>query len=209
MADSEGVPVAQSGQDDAYSARRASPSLTGRELKRQKSRCFSALSLHDEINAASCHLVVGRKAARKSTKSTRADSCLDTGTTQSLPPPAIPTLTAEQAYPIASSDRDSKRLVVVLSNASLETYKSSHPSRGGPKGGEDKYALLNSDEHIGIMRKMNRDISEGNRFVSIWYSLLMRPKLALISPISKSFTVHTSRSVLTSLGAFSACSIHQ
>lgn len=25
---------------------------------------------------------------------------------------------------------------------------------------EDKYSLLNSDEHIGVMRKMNRDISD-------------------------------------------------
>ncbi len=25
---------------------------------------------------------------------------------------------------------------------------------------DDKYSLLNSDEHIGVMRKMNRDISD-------------------------------------------------
>ena len=25
---------------------------------------------------------------------------------------------------------------------------------------EEKYSLLNSDEHIGVMRKMNRDISD-------------------------------------------------
>ena len=25
---------------------------------------------------------------------------------------------------------------------------------------DEKYALLNSDEHIGVMRKMNRDISD-------------------------------------------------
>ena len=25
---------------------------------------------------------------------------------------------------------------------------------------DEKYSLLNSDEHIGIMRKMNRDISD-------------------------------------------------
>jgi hypothetical protein len=81
---------------------------------------------------------------------------------QSLPPPALPQLVAEQHVPIPSTDKDTQRLVVVLSNASLETYRSSHAwGRGGGGGPKDeKYSLLNSDEHIGIMRKMGRDISE-------------------------------------------------
>lgn len=81
--------------------------------------------------------------------------------TQSLPPPELPQLVAEQHVPIPPTDKDSKRLIVVLSHASLETYKSSH-TRTGHMGiqREEKYSLLNSDEHIGIMRKMNRDISE-------------------------------------------------
>lgn len=81
--------------------------------------------------------------------------------TQSLPPPSLPQLVAEQHLPIALTDKDTKRLIVVLSNASLETYKASHggSSRlGGAR--DDKYSLLNSDEHIGVMRKMNRDISD-------------------------------------------------
>jgi len=99
--------------------------------------------------------------------------------TQSAPPPALPRLQAEQHVPISSSDKDSQRLIVVLSNASLETYKASYGSNrpGGQK--EEKYSLLNSgmnsiaclelelntdrgsiDEHIGVMRKMNRDISD-------------------------------------------------
>ena len=83
-----------------------------------------------------------------------------TGTqTQSLPPPSLPQLVAEQHVPIASNDKDTKRLIVVLSNASLETYKAAHNvGRNGMK--ENKYSLLNSDEHIGVMRKMNRDISD-------------------------------------------------
>ena len=78
--------------------------------------------------------------------------------TQSLPPPSLPQLVAEQHVPIANNDKDSQRLIVVLSNASLETYKASSGGRGGAK--DDKYSLLNSDEHIGVMRKMNRDISD-------------------------------------------------
>ena len=79
--------------------------------------------------------------------------------TQSLPPPELPRLVAEQHVPIAASDKDTKRLIVVLSNASLETYRAAHSgSKAGGK--EDKYSLLNSDEHIGVMRKMGRDISD-------------------------------------------------
>jgi rRNA small subunit pseudouridine methyltransferase Nep1 len=82
--------------------------------------------------------------------------------TQSLPPPSLPKLTAEQHVPIAANDKDTRRLIVVLSNASLETYKASHggPGRPGTPGREEKYSLLNSDEHIGVMRKMQRDISD-------------------------------------------------
>jgi len=81
--------------------------------------------------------------------------------TQSLPPPELPQLVAEQHTPIPPTDKDTKRLIVVLSNASLETYKASHGgvNRMGVQR-EEKYSLLNSDEHIGVMRKMNRDISD-------------------------------------------------
>lgn len=78
--------------------------------------------------------------------------------TQSCPPPELPQLVAEQHVPIPSYDKDTKRLIVVLSNASLETYKAAHGGRSGAR--DEKYSLLNSDEHIGVMRKMNRDISD-------------------------------------------------
>ncbi|KAL2274397.1 hypothetical protein FJTKL_03233 [Diaporthe vaccinii] len=101
--------------------------------------------------------------------------------TQSLPPPELPQLVAEQHVAIPPTDRDSKRLIVVLSHASLETYKSSH-SRPGHMGvqREDKYSLLNSDEHIGIMRKMNRDISEARPDITHQCLLTL-----LDSPINK------------------------
>lgn len=54
---------------------------------------------------------------------------------------------------------ETQRLIVVLSNASLETYRAAHGGRYG-FGGDEKYSLLNSDEHIGVMRRTNRDISE-------------------------------------------------
>lgn len=76
---------------------------------------------------------------------------------QSLPAPELPRLVAEQHTPIPSNDKDTKRLIVVLSNASLETYRAASGKAGGK---EEKYSLLNSDEHIGVMRKMGRDISD-------------------------------------------------
>jgi len=80
--------------------------------------------------------------------------------TQSLPPPDLPKLVAEQHAPIPSGDKDTQRLIVVLCSATLETYKASHGVGRGAGGREDKFNLLNSDDHIGVMRKMGRDISE-------------------------------------------------
>ncbi|TQV98316.1 EMG1/NEP1 methyltransferase [Cordyceps javanica] len=111
--------------------------------------------------------------------------------TQSLPPPKLPQLVAEQSTPIPPTDKDSQRLIVVLSNASLETYKASHSSssRTGIHR-EEKYSLLNSDEHIGVMRKMNRDISDAPQCL-----------LTLLdSPINKAgklqIYIHTAKGVL-------------
>ncbi|KAK3066820.1 18S rRNA pseudouridine methyltransferase, partial [Coniosporium uncinatum] len=97
--------------------------------------------------------------------------------TQSLPPPQLPQLVAEQAYPIPYHDKDTQRLVVVLSNASLETYKA---ASGRGAGRDEKYSLLNSDEHIGIMRKMGRDISDARPDITHQCLLTL-----LDSPINK------------------------
>ena len=115
------------------------------------------------------------------TRTPSTDSSLTLQGTQSLPPPSIPKLVASQHVPIPPSDQRSRRLIVVLSNASLETFRSTSSAsahaagpmpggmpgavgRAGRVGGmglkEEKYTLLNSDEHIGVMRKMGRDISE-------------------------------------------------
>jgi rRNA small subunit pseudouridine methyltransferase Nep1 len=89
-----------------------------------------------------------------------------------LPPPELPNLVAEQHVPIPSTDKESQRMIVVLSNASLETYKASHGGRAGAR--DEKYSLLNSDEHIGVMRKMNRDISDARPDITHqvrWFSI--------------------------------------
>lgn len=47
----------------------------------------------------------------------------------------------------------------MLEQACLETYKHSAPAgqRGGK--GDDKYSLLNCDDHQGVLAKMGRDIA--------------------------------------------------
>lgn len=72
--------------------------------------------------------------------------------TQSLPP--LPSVTATQATPISQNDKSTKRLIVVLAQACLETHKVN------AQGGGEKYVLLNSDDHIGVLKKMGRDISD-------------------------------------------------
>ncbi|RFU27704.1 hypothetical protein B7463_g8649, partial [Scytalidium lignicola] len=115
--------------------------------------------------------------------------------TQSLPPPTLPQLVAEQHVPIASTDKDSKRLIVVLSNASLETYKATHGSGRTGAARDEKFSLLNSDEHIGVMRKMNRDISDARPDITHQCLLTL-----LDSPINKAgrlqIYIQTAKGVL-------------
>ncbi|EAL92967.1 18S rRNA pseudouridine methyltransferase [Aspergillus fumigatus] len=114
--------------------------------------------------------------------------------TQSCPPPELPQLVAEQHVPIPPNDKETKRLIVVLSHASLETYRASHGGRNG-SGRDEKYSLLNSDEHIGVMRKMNRDISEARPDITHQCLLTL-----LDSPINKAgklqIYIHTAKGVL-------------
>ncbi|KAI2689390.1 hypothetical protein DTO039G3_5403 [Penicillium roqueforti] len=113
--------------------------------------------------------------------------------TQSCPPPELPQLVAEQHMPVPPHDKNTQRLIVVLSNASLETYKAVSSGRSGTK--DEKFSLLNSDEHIGIMRKMNRDISEARPDITHQCLLTL-----LDSPVNKAgrlqIFIHTAKGVL-------------
>ncbi|EMR82918.1 putative nucleolar essential protein 1 protein [Botrytis cinerea BcDW1] len=136
------------------------------------------------------------KAPNISTMSSPEPRVVKRPRTQSEPPPSLPQVIAEQHVPIPSTDKDSQRLIVVLSNASLETYKqSSGGGRPGARAAEEKYSLLNSDEHIGIMRKMNRDISDARPDITHQCLLTL-----LDSPINKAgrlqIYIHTAKGVL-------------
>lgn len=103
-------------------------------------------------------------------------------------PPA--SLVPVQPKPLTSRDKSTKRLIVVLSQACLETHKM---NTGGPGG--DKYALLNCDDHQGLLRKMGRDIAEARPDITHQCLLTL-----LDSPINKAgklqVYIHTVRGVL-------------
>ncbi|KAI9707112.1 MAG: 18S rRNA pseudouridine methyltransferase [Candelina mexicana] len=116
--------------------------------------------------------------------------------TQSCPPPSLPVLVAEQHVPVHPNDKDTQRLIVVLSNASLETYKAaSNRKAPGASDRDGKFSLLNSDEHIGVMRAMQRDISEARPDITHQCLLTL-----LDSPINKAgklqIYIHTAKGVL-------------
>ncbi|KAK9453269.1 Alpha/beta knot methyltransferase [Dipodascopsis uninucleata] len=90
----------------------------------------------------------------------------------SSPPSFVP----EAATPIASKDKSSQRLIVVLAQACLETHKV--PSRNGAQG--DRYALLNCDDHQGLLKRMQRDIADARPDITHQCLLTL-----LDSPINK------------------------
>ncbi|KAI0464904.1 18S rRNA pseudouridine methyltransferase [Komagataella kurtzmanii] len=75
---------------------------------------------------------------------------------------------------LTSKDRTTQRLIVVLSQASLETHRMTS------SGHNDKYALLNCDDHQALLRKMSRDISEARPDITHQCLLTL-----LDSPINK------------------------
>ncbi|KAG4304794.1 hypothetical protein PORY_001847 [Pneumocystis oryctolagi] len=87
-----------------------------------------------------------------------------------------------------ASKENRRRLVVVLEKACLEIYKIGTSKEG-------KYQLLNCDDHQGILKKMNRDISEARP--DICHQCLLT---LLDSPLNKAgllqIYIHTSKNVL-------------
>lgn len=55
-----------------------------------------------------------------------------------------------------------RRLFVILEQACLESYRITSGAKAKNGRGEEgvKYALLNCDDHQGILAKMNRDIAD-------------------------------------------------
>ena len=61
----------------------------------------------------------------------------------------------------SSTANSQRRLFVILERACLEAYRITLGKRGGKNGeGDVKYALLNCDDHQGILAKTGRDIAD-------------------------------------------------
>ena len=61
----------------------------------------------------------------------------------------------------SSPANNQRRLFVILERACLEAYRISSSKKGGKNGeGDVKYALLNCDDHQGILAKSGRDIAD-------------------------------------------------
>ena len=107
--------------------------------------------------------------------------------------PAIPKV------PKTNADKESTpRLIVVLEQACLETYKVSSGSAThsrGNKEASEKYALLNCDDHQKVLAKMGRDIAEARPDITHQCLLTL-----LDSPLNKAgllqVYIHTSKGVL-------------
>lgn len=86
-----------------------------------------------------------------------------TTTMNPLPQPANPLMLPVQAHvPRGVPALSQRRLFVILEQACLEAYRISsagRPGKGG-KEGDVKYALLNCDDHQGILAKTGRDIAD-------------------------------------------------
>lgn len=108
---------------------------------------------------------------------------------------------APEAVKGLAEKEGTRRLIVVLSQACLEAYKlsSSKPSSGpnsGPGGAKDaKYALLNCDDHQGILAKTGRDIADARPDITHQCLLTL-----LDSPLNKAgllqVYIHTAKGVL-------------
>lgn len=99
-----------------------------------------------------------------------------------------PSLIPQAPKTLTSHDKDTQRLIVVLSNACLETHKIT-------TNGVDRYVLLNCDDHQGLLKKMNRDIADARPDITHQCLLTL-----LDSPINKAgklqVYIQTARGVL-------------
>ncbi|KAJ7599018.1 Nep1-domain-containing protein [Mycena floridula] len=111
--------------------------------------------------------------------------------------PANPAMLPVQAHvPARGSGR---RLYVILSQACLESYRMSSSSSKGKGSGRTesdvKYALLNCDDHQGILAKTGRDIADARPDITHQCLLTL-----LDSPLNKAgllqVYIHTAKGVL-------------
>ncbi|CCM03234.1 uncharacterized protein FIBRA_05359 [Fibroporia radiculosa] len=127
----------------------------------------------------------------------KARKMMNNGSNNPLHQAANPHMLPVQAHVpkggVASSQR---RLFVVLEQACLEAYRVSSGGRGkNGREGDVKYALLNCDDHQGILAKTGRDIADARPDITHQCLLTL-----LDSPLNKAgllqVYIHTAKGVL-------------
>ncbi|KAI0751683.1 Nep1-domain-containing protein [Daedaleopsis nitida] len=110
---------------------------------------------------------------------------------------ANPLMLPVQAHvPKGAAAASQRRLYVILEQACLEAYRVSTAGRGkNGREGDVKYALLNCDDHQGILAKTGRDIADARPDITHQCLLTL-----LDSPLNKAgllqVYIHTARGVL-------------
>ncbi|KAH9843509.1 Alpha/beta knot methyltransferase [Rhodofomes roseus] len=110
---------------------------------------------------------------------------------------ANPHMLPVQAHvPKGPNANTQRRLFVILEQACLEAYRVSSNGRGkNGREGEVKYALLNCDDHQGILAKTGRDIADARPDITHQCLLTL-----LDSPLNKAgllqVYIHTAKGVL-------------
>jgi len=113
------------------------------------------------------------------------------------PLPANPHMLPVQAQvPKGGANSSQRRLYVILEHACLEAYRVSSGGRSkNGKDGDVKYALLNCDDHQGILAKTGRDIADARPDITHQCLLTL-----LDSPLNKAgllqVYIHTAKGVL-------------
>jgi len=119
------------------------------------------------------------------------------------PKPANPSMvpTAATVPRTTIQKSQNRRLIVILERACLESYRVSGGAGAagrngkGKGGGEAKYALLNCDDHQGILAKTGRDIADARPDITHQCLLTL-----LDSPLNKAgrlqVYIHTAKGVL-------------
>lgn len=154
------------------------------------------------MNAASSSVFTPAAASAASSSSTAAAAKANTAKRSRVDSSLVPQV--PKVPKTAIEKENTPRLIVVLEQACLETYKvstgsaSRGPSGGGGrnnKDGGDKYALLNCDDHQRVLAKMGRDIAEARPDITHQCLLTL-----LDSPLNKAgllqVYIHTAKGVL-------------
>lgn len=133
------------------------------------------------------------------TESERVTKPLPASKARRLPVNPNPSLLPIQAsIPRTPTEKqNTRRLIVILEQACLEAYKvnSGSASKAAKDGRDAKYALLNCDDHQGILAKTGRDIADARPDITHQCLLTL-----LDSPLNKAgrlqVYIHTTKGVL-------------